>query len=540
VSLELIDAPLDIPWKRLAFSRDMIETNRQDGSLVPKWRSSMAVYAHVLPEETTREVYPDRRILYLKLTASITGWCPAEDLRGGVVVSESNDPWQRSGWQVVDGATWASEYWKCLGAIAQVAIYPRDEDGVALDDYPYIVDFEPKKRELYESVSQSGEVLSGSSGRTSTTKGFTSTVTTEQSVRANASIPFQGGVSVSLSKTESDQSIDNKVTDTSTERRETQSHSTQFSQLYQLFNGYHLGTNRAVFAIFPRPHTASQAPPVDQNIVNGERALEGIQEMFLVISMPRAMPGVCVRAWLDTGHRVAPHTQAIARYVDGTQRQGRSPNGGPGDEDEDEGYPPRPDAPKKPERPDDTKLRMVVTRRDVAGCATFDGDALVPVPVSTLPPRETLVSAIVKTPLPATMGHARGRAAQSGPDARLQLVNDLNDIQVAVRSGMLSAFASARYTVAPFVRTNLFWGLVTRSVVDANLELDVLAKHGYLDDHARKVLLKARIASSAELLAAVRDRTLTGEALQVATQVREKLLKALWQCVQKPAGGGHV
>jgi hypothetical protein len=55
VSSPALALPLDITWRRLAFSRDMVDTNFGDLVLPPKWRSSMAVYQYGVPEEQTAE-----------------------------------------------------------------------------------------------------------------------------------------------------------------------------------------------------------------------------------------------------------------------------------------------------------------------------------------------------------------------------------------------------------------------------------------------------------------------------------------------------
>jgi len=86
----------------------------------------------------------------------------------------------------------------------------------------------------------------------------------------------------------------------SQERSEKQSTSTQISQLYNLLSAYHLGTNRAVFFMLPRPH---MLPPTNRRtFVQGVRSIEGIQEFFLIVSRPNSMEGICVEARLDTGH----------------------------------------------------------------------------------------------------------------------------------------------------------------------------------------------------------------------------------------------
>ena len=91
-------------------------------------------------------------------------------------------------------------------------------------------------------------------------------------------------------------------TNASQERRETLSASTTISQMYQIFTGYHLGTNRAVFFMLPRPHTTEDKDTINPNLINGPRKLEGIQEVFLVVVMPKDSLGFCVQINLDTAH----------------------------------------------------------------------------------------------------------------------------------------------------------------------------------------------------------------------------------------------
>src|SRR5262249_14217545 len=152
------------------------------------------------------------------------------------------------------------------GAIMQIAVYPNSPQGVQPDDYPYFIDFEPKKRELFEQVTEGGEFLSGSAEKLSTTKGSTNT----QSVDVKGGGSFLA-IGIEASAGASWQQVDSRTTDTSRESRETLSHSTSLSQMYQLFNGYHLGTNRALFVIAPRPHVVSSGPQADFNLINGER-----------------------------------------------------------------------------------------------------------------------------------------------------------------------------------------------------------------------------------------------------------------------------
>jgi beta-lactam-binding protein with PASTA domain len=68
--------------------------------------------------------------------------------------------------------------------------------------------------------------------------------------------------------------------------------------MYHQFTSYHLGTNRAIFFMLPRPHIVQS----EYTFVNGPRLLEGIQEVFLVVLRPKDLKGICVEAYLETAH----------------------------------------------------------------------------------------------------------------------------------------------------------------------------------------------------------------------------------------------
>src|SRR5207244_5235504 len=95
-----------------------------------------------------------------------------------------------------------------------------------------------------------------------------------------------------------DQRLSSPSDDVGTENRETFSHSTQISQMYHLLDSYHLGTNRAVFFIQPRPHVLEEP----SGFVRGPRPVEGIQEFFLVVAQPEDQDDFCVALRLDTSH----------------------------------------------------------------------------------------------------------------------------------------------------------------------------------------------------------------------------------------------
>jgi hypothetical protein len=70
------------------------------------------------------------------------------------------------------------------------------------------------------------------------------------------------------------------------------------NNIYSLLQGYHLGTNRAIFFMQPRPHIQN----TKFTFIRGLRALEGVQEFFLIVNRPKSIPRICVEAALETAH----------------------------------------------------------------------------------------------------------------------------------------------------------------------------------------------------------------------------------------------
>lgn len=491
----------------MAFSRDMLDTNFGDMAFPPKWRTSLTVYYYVVPEEETADAYPESRIVYLKLSCSITGWNPSEELLETKKQASESDQWddlQKSIWEVIEASSWASKYWGCHGAIMQIGVFPGKADQVGPDDYPYIIDFEPKKRELYETVSEGGELLAGSSENISLSKGSTST----KSVTAEAgwSPPLGiGGFGAKASGTVSKQTIENKTTDTSREDRETKSHSTTFSQLYQLFNGYHLGTNRATFVVAPRPHTVSGT----FNLIDGERKLEGIQDMFLVVTMPRSLKGFCIHASIDTGHK-HPDEQAASsnvrrayalRTVDfsdppclgGVITQPQPPGGGGGGG----GTPPD----------DGDGFSFIVTRRMVQACGQFNEQGqldLEKLPAGNRKPPHVFVGEhFIPTRAMTKMMMARtntGGAPEGGFDDCRPTAAALYNYNISrMNKAMLSMFSAGAAKPRSFNDTNTFKTLFVEAANQLKVSIDELHRLNYVSDDELRLLKQYRVGTLSDL-----------------------------------------
>jgi hypothetical protein len=292
----LMSLPVDIAWKRLAFDSYMmrnvprppnpfVKTIRRDDT----WHPTTAIfYAYPDPDNIPKE-YEDYIITYLKVVCSLTGTTPLRRENLG-----NSLPPDHPAYNIV--ANNLTLYYGCYGALLQVTVAPYgdDADTIPFDEYPYFFDFEPKKRELYEDVTDSGEILSGSKEDLQVRKSATSSTGSEittGNVIPSTQPPYKQDFHEEI------QNIRN--IDASREYRETASHSTKLSQLYHQLDSYYPGTNRALFFIQPRPHIAN---PKYLTFLNGPRQLEGIQEFFLVVIQPKSRPGLCVSAELSTGH----------------------------------------------------------------------------------------------------------------------------------------------------------------------------------------------------------------------------------------------
>lgn len=311
MSINALSLPIDIPWKRLCVSEDMIDRRVCDRKFPYRWRSSVAVFAYEPPEE--HQNYEGMIVSYLKIAATITGFQPDPKevgIENRRIDSYWNDPAVIENFKDI-----VSKYYGAYGAVLEVSIGPGGRTGHTADvpssKIPYFADYEPKKREVYELVSETGETMSRSLENVNVRKGTTTSESHEVvDIFGGVSTEFTyagtgGGGSVSGqwgTRDVSQEEYQNiRTTDQARELRETFSHTTQLTQMYHQLSSYHLGTNRAVFFVLPRPHIVQ----TETGFVNGPRLLEGIQEFFLVVMRPEDVKGYCVDAYLETAHIVS-------------------------------------------------------------------------------------------------------------------------------------------------------------------------------------------------------------------------------------------
>ena len=194
--------PIDIPWVRIAFSQDMVDEFVCNRSLPLRWRSSAAVVEYEPPED--QQEIEGFRVSYLKVCCSITGYQP-----NGTEIQIRNRI-ARSGWEKDDSAKTkgafnerladvdgkvgelVNAYYPCYGAMLEVVVAPPNAKVGQFKDYPYFVDFDPKKREMYERVTGTGESMSRSLDDVNVRKDKTTLLSHE--VKDKFSIGAEAGV----------------------------------------------------------------------------------------------------------------------------------------------------------------------------------------------------------------------------------------------------------------------------------------------------------------------------------------------------------
>lgn len=301
--------PSDIPWRLIANSTDMMDLGFCDQRFPGAWRSSIALSIFEPRLEDLPPTMCDKRLTYLKVCCSITGAQLESTAEANGTDLADMVPTERL--QEI-----LSEYLACYGVLLNVAVHPlHDERRRGMDDYPRIVDFEPKRRDLYQAATENGEVLTASVNRLRLDNTFTHTESVETGLSLTAGMRRHAGIDIeaaeagaeasaqgSLSRTwgETSQDVRTTARDAQQEERERFATTTQLNQMYNLLSGYHLGSNRSVFLMLPRPH--SKQPSEHRTFAQGLRVIEGVQDFFLVVQRPRESEGLRVEVQLETGH----------------------------------------------------------------------------------------------------------------------------------------------------------------------------------------------------------------------------------------------
>lgn len=155
----------------------MLDVGGCDSDAPPRWQPSVAIFEYEPPPED--QVHPDLIVSYLKVTCTITGHTMNELSLGGHTAPYYYDP------SVGEFLLTLERQLACYGALVHVTVRsPRtlteeEEEESGQAETPYIADFQPKKRELYELVTQTGSTMSRSLEEVQVRKGGVSSSNAE-------------------------------------------------------------------------------------------------------------------------------------------------------------------------------------------------------------------------------------------------------------------------------------------------------------------------------------------------------------------------
>ena len=125
MSRQLLDLPINIPWRQIAVSPDMVDEKFCNKNFPFVWRSSMAISIYEpKPEDLPEELCGDQ-ITYIKVTTSITGYQPTKDETELLdqLVEFPDFPAEKEDLRgEIERIT--KEYFACYGVMLNVAVFP--------------------------------------------------------------------------------------------------------------------------------------------------------------------------------------------------------------------------------------------------------------------------------------------------------------------------------------------------------------------------------------------------------------------------------
>lgn len=284
-------APIEVPWK-LASSTQVLKSGGPD-------ETTISLFFHEPDDEALTSINPDEKLVYLKVTASVSP-CTLEEI----------------------GPELASAFLagKLPVLHLQVDLEVAPTSGERGGIRPYFHGAQPLHRRFVETGVVGTNAVEGASdaqffGKSGSQlyEGIDSTSrTTTAGGGLSFSIPFTSisfGASAQktgtgvLSTRTVDQVVDTTTREAAQERRELVSHTTQVENILTLLSGKYVGTPYLRFSLFPRPLQLLSLDPSDPNLWFSQllrhrsSGIEGVQEFTAVLVVPREKD-FCVTAKL--------------------------------------------------------------------------------------------------------------------------------------------------------------------------------------------------------------------------------------------------
>jgi hypothetical protein len=116
MATQSLNLPVAIPWLQIAVSPDMMDEQFCNKRFPFSWRSSMAISIYEPPLDELEDLC-GRRLTYLKVTCSITGYQPSREETEEAYVEFPDVPTEELDLVL-------SEYFACYGMLLNVAVFP--------------------------------------------------------------------------------------------------------------------------------------------------------------------------------------------------------------------------------------------------------------------------------------------------------------------------------------------------------------------------------------------------------------------------------
>jgi len=283
-----LQLPVEIPWK-LASTTQGLKAGEPDDTTI-------SMFYYVPDLESLETDYPDERLIYLKFIVSVSPYQPDEAsfgeltrylLAGGLPV-----------WHMLLDLKVVAKGLSYIGAIRPYfhAAAPTHrsmiETGVIGAD---AFEGEASEMAIGKSGSQLHETLASNITTKSKSGGFNTIV---------ASGSFRNTSTTIDSERTVDQHVETTSREASQERRELLSHMSNVENVLTLLTAKHVGSPYLRFSLFPRPLHVLSLDPSDPNLWYNQllhrrsSGIEGMQEFFAVLAVPKTTEGFTVDATL--------------------------------------------------------------------------------------------------------------------------------------------------------------------------------------------------------------------------------------------------
>jgi len=284
---DALPIPLEIPWRLAATTQHLKEGFPNDTTL------ALFVYEPKTPQLTSD--YPGERLVYLKFTVTVSP-CHLD--------SSSLPEWASS--PLVGGSP-------VLHVVLDVGVTPEPFETGGIR--PYFHAASPIRRSMIETGVVGHEIFEGEADALAIGKSASSVYETVGSKVTTNKKGSSGGLPgiFNIDKNSVETTVDSSRSldqyqetverDASVERKELLSHMTNVANVITLLNAKHVGSPFLRFSLSPRPLTQLFVDPSDPNLwykqllQRRSSGIEGIQEFFAVVAVPRHMD-FCVQALL--------------------------------------------------------------------------------------------------------------------------------------------------------------------------------------------------------------------------------------------------